>query len=133
MKFHASTLSDGPEFEFRDRLFTPWMGPDALQVHVDHMVEFGMLPLYSEFQPEFGFREIYWNSGARTYFEARSARDDKEFCEIVERNLEEGHCIATLQISSDGLYTSTWLDSDGLASAEIALESLGISKAKIRS
>lgn len=133
MEFITSTLSDDPEFEFRERLFTPWMGPDALQAHVNHMVELGMLPLYSEFQPEFGFREIYWTPGIRTYFEARSARDDREFREIVDRNLREGNTIATLQISDDGLYTSTWLDSEGLALAEISLKSLGISRAEIRS
>jgi len=133
MEFTVSKLSDDPKFRFREQMFTPWMGPVALQAHVDHMVGIGMLPLYSEFQPDRGFREIYWTPGVRTYFEARSARDDKEFREVVDRNLEEGNILVTLQVSSNGLFTSTWLDSDGLASAQETLTSLGISQAQILS
>ena len=133
MEFIASTLADGAEFEFRERVFTPWMGPDSLQAHVDYMVGLGMLALYSEYQPTLGFREIYRTPGVRTYFEARSARNAIEFQEIVDRNLREGNRLVTLHISSDGLFTSTWLDSEGLASAEGILTSLGISQAQIRS
>ncbi|MEM9280875.1 MAG: hypothetical protein AAGA96_03540 [Verrucomicrobiota bacterium] len=133
MKYLASALSDKPEFDFRERLFTPWMGPDVLQAHTDHMVELGMLPLYSEYEPELGFREIYWTPETKTYFEVRSACDLEAFREIVDRNLSQGHVLITLQISSDHLYTSTWLESDVSDSAVAILKALGITQAMIQS
>ncbi len=133
MEFTASQLAEGTKFELRERVFTPWIGPDSFQAHVDYMFGLGMVALYSEYQPNLGFREIYWTPGVRTYFEARSARDAREFREIVDRNLREGNKLVTLHISSDGLFTSTWLDSEGLTSAEGILKSLGISQAQIRS
>ncbi|MEM7600030.1 MAG: hypothetical protein AAF357_01285 [Verrucomicrobiota bacterium] len=131
MKYLASSLSDETGVALRQHLFTPWMGPAALQDHVDHMVDLGMLPLYTEYEPDQGFREIYWTPQVRTYFEARSARDEGEFQEVVDRNRREGNCLATLHISSDGLYSSTWLGAEAHSSAERLLSQLGISQAEI--
>lgn len=131
MEFVASVLIEGPEYSFREQLFTPWMGPDAFQAHVDHMADNGMLPLYSEYEPDRGYRELYWNTDVRTYFEARAARTLEEFEELLERNQEEGHVLATLHISQDGGYSATWFDPIGLASAESCLKALGISIARI--
>jgi len=133
MEFTASSLSDDPKFGFRESLFTPWMGPDTLQAHTNYMVELGMLPIYSEYDPILGFREIYWTPVVQTYFEVRSARNHDEFQEIVERNCGGGHMISTLHVSTDRLYTSTWLSSEGLETAERTLDALGISRATIRS
>ncbi|MEM9016828.1 MAG: hypothetical protein AAGC68_07420 [Verrucomicrobiota bacterium] len=131
MEYTVSTLSDKPDYAFREKLFSPWLGPEALQAHVDHMVENGMLPLYTEHEPDLGFREIYWTPNVRTYFEVRSNRTFDEFMEIAERNLEQGHPIATLQIDKAGGFSSVWLSSEGMEAAKPVLKSLGITAAQI--
>ncbi len=126
-------LSNDEQFLFRESLFTPWMTAEVLQEHTETVNRLGMIPIYSEHQPELGFREIYWTPNIQTYFEVRSARTFDEFQKIADRNLGSGHRLSTLQISSDDRYSSVWLDENGLLAASGVLSSLGITPALIRS
>ena len=131
MKLTPSKHSDDPSFQFREQLFTPWMSADVLQESTQRAHSFGMIPLYSEYEPEKGFREIFWTPPGPTFFEVRSARTFDEFLDIAKRNLENGHCLSTLQISSDNLFSSTWLSEEAVEHAAGTLAALGITAATI--
>ena len=127
MSCHPSLLKDGPCAALRERLFTPWMTGFELQESTDRMVELGMVAIYSEFIPEYGFREIYWRPQVPIHFEVRSGRPQDEFLELQAANAERDWPLVTLHISHPGgYYSAVWMDEAGRADALPVMEGLGI-------
>ncbi|MEM1294434.1 MAG: hypothetical protein AAGH89_03650 [Verrucomicrobiota bacterium] len=127
MKSYQASDLEGGNFEvLRLRLFTRWRDAKALQDHTDWMSSQGMVAIYCEFNPDHGFREIYWSPPTGSGFEVRSGRTPQEFRQFADQNQERGWPLLTLHRSADGYLSAVWVTSDALDSARQLLSALGI-------
>lgn len=133
MKCQPSLLENGPLTRLRERLLTPWRNAAEMQAFTTHMRMSEMLPVYAEFSPDLGFREIYWRPQVPVAFEVRSGRTREEFLRYQEVNEARGWSLLTLHLSPGDFFSAVWLDQPGRGDALPVLEGLGIGLAAFES